>query len=184
MNRWTYVLFGAGALIVAVALAVVAVWPSSNAKASSVIVHDGGVLVGTFPAQQALDHVSDSVGFEVRGFREVPDGFQFTGARAELGPAGVESAQKFAVLVYTTGDSDSSPASSIEVQQTLRFTINARFSPIDIGVGGAEAFFATSGAGAHIYAVLTGDMGFLVTMIGPGTPAQDDAIASIRTLVD
>jgi hypothetical protein len=184
MKRSTYLVVGVGGAIVAVALAVVALWPSGGAEASAVTVHDAGELVGTFPPQQALDHVSQSVGFEVRGLRKVPAGFEFTGARADPVRPGIENPQKFAILLYTTSADDRAERSSIEVQQTVRFSVDPRWSPIDLGVTGAESYFTESGAGAHIYAVLGGDMGFLVIMMGPDTPARDDAIAAIRTLVD
>lgn len=167
-------------------LVVVAAWPSERVGASEVDVHRNSEFIGTFRAADAIDEVSDMVGFGVRAPRRIPANYELRDARAEIGTTGLPAVPPpRSFLLYSTQEADSSERSTIQFEQRrLAERLGAPAMPVDLGLPGVEVYFAESRSGAQVYSLTDGVDGILVTMMGPRLPDRLETIEMLRSLFE
>jgi hypothetical protein len=144
---------------------------------------DGVVIAAAAQADDAIDQVSQRVGFEVRLPSSVPSGLKLDFVDSALGPTGAPNALKLALLSYGPADSSRIGTVSVRVEQTgVRFaTPDERAQKIDLGVPGVEAYFQATER-ARGYWVFTADRGFLVTATGANAPSDAELREMIASL--
>ena len=155
------------------------------AEAHGVEVREGGVVVSSANADDAIAALSRLVGFNVKRPSSVPDSLELTGVDSDLGPEGVLNPLRLAFLMYGPKDAAKRGMASVRIEEAgVRFTPpSVGAQKFDLGVPSAEAYYQLTDGGVAAYWIFTADRGFLVLVRGAEAPNQAQMREMVASLV-